>query len=315
LLLKKMASPKVTVVSPHPHILGEGPVWDERNNNLVYVDIVGHEVVRLNTVTGIYSKMNLGAVVGFAIPTTKSAHKMVVGSKKRLQMIDFADLSVTDLAEEVEKDLTGNNRFNDAKCDALGRLWAGTMGNEKVIGKEFQQEKSALYSLDADLTLRKQVEKVTISNGTIWSRDNKTMFYIDSPRQSVDAFDFDLQQGKLSNRRTVLNFNSGPLASKFKGFPDGMTIDADGKLWVAFFDGANVTRFDPETAKILQTVKIPASKTTSMCFGGPGYQDMYVTSAQFGLTEEDIKNEPGAGHTFKVTGLGIRGVPDYMFSG
>jgi gluconolactonase len=280
----------------------------------MYVDIVGHEVVRLNTVTGIHSKTNVGSVIAFATPTTKSANKVVIGVKKQLQMLDLVDQSVTNLAEEVEKDLTGNNRFNDAKCDALGRLWPGTMGNEIVIGKEFEQEKSALYSLDANLTLKKQVEKVTISNGTIWSLDNKTMFYIDSPSFKVDAFDFDLQQGKLSNRRTVLNFKSGPLSS-FKGFPDGMTIDADGKLWVAFFHGWNVTRFDPETATPLQTVKIPAAKTTYPCFGGPGYQDLYVTSGRFGLTDEELKNEPDAGHTFKVTGLGIRGVPVNKFAG
>jgi len=308
-----MAAPKIEVVSCEPLSLGEGPIWDSRNNNLVVVDIKGHNIWRVNTVTGKQEKTPVVEDIGFAIPTVKSADRMVFASKKQLQFIDFSNsMSITNVAEEVEQELTGNNRFNDAKCDASGRLWAGTMGSESTP-MSFQKNVSALYSLDADLTLRKQVEKVSISNGTIWSLDNSIMYYIDSLECSVDAFDFDLQNGILRNRRKVINFKQpSPTNNEL---PDGMTIDAEGKLWVAVFNGGKVIRFDPETAKELQTLKFPASKTTSCCFAGPGLQDMYVTSAHFGLSEANRKAEPKAGHTFKVTGLGVRGVPDHMFAG
>jgi gluconolactonase len=280
---------------------GEGPFWEESTKSLLYVDILAGDVHRWNTTTNSDSKIHLDDDVSFIIPRSRG-DGYVIGLGKSLAFLDW-DKGTTEKIVGVEEGT--NNRFNDAKCDPSGRLWAGTMGQETEPANP-EPQMGSLYSLDKSRTLKKHVDKIDISNGLAWSLDNKTMYYIDSLPRKVYAFDFDLASGTISNQRTAVDFNVSSVAEL--GFPDGMCSDVEGKLWVACYAAGKVIRFDPETGKQLQTINFPAKRITSCCFGGPNYDELYVTCGKTGLSEEEFSSQqPLAGSVFKVTGLGVRG--------
>jgi len=288
---------------------GEGPFWEESSSSLLYIDILNGGVHRWNSITGEDTAFNLSDSVSFIIPRS-SGNGYVIGLGRTVSILDWDSATTAKLCEV---DSGTKNRFNDAKCDASGRLWAGTMGFESAPG-ELDRYQGSLYSMDADHSVRNHVNKIDISNGMAWSLDNSVMYFIDSLPRKVYAFDFDLATGSLSNQRTAVDFGTGTVDTL--GFPDGMSIDQDGKIWVACYGAGKVIRFDAETGKALQTVTFPVKKTTSCCFGGPDFRDLYVTSGKWGMTDEEFHtNQPLAGSVFKVTGLGVRGFPAPTFSG
>ncbi|KAB0338481.1 hypothetical protein FD755_025241, partial [Muntiacus reevesi] len=190
------------------------------------------------------------------------------------------------------------------------RKWKkGSTMAEETAPAVLERRQGSLYSLFPDHHVEKYFDQVDISNGLDWSLDHKIFYYIDSLSYSVDAFDYDLQTGKISNRRSVYKLE------KEEQIPDGMCIDVEGKLWVACYNGGRVIRLDPETGKRLQTVKLPVDKTTSCCFGGKDYSEMYVTCARDGLDSKGLLQQPEAGGIFKITGLGVKGIPPYPYTG
>ncbi|XP_067669758.1 regucalcin-like isoform X2 [Haliotis asinina] len=205
--------------------------------------------------------------------------------------------------------------LNDGKVDASGRLWIGSCFYGKDIPEPDNWPKSqgSLYSLDADGSVKKHISNISISNGMDWTDDNNVMYYVDSIPRQVWAFDFDITAGTISNKRTVADFSSTEIHDM--GFPDGMAIDTEGKLWMACFDAGKVVRIDPETGTVIRTVKFPCEKITSCCFGGEDFNDLYVTSSKFLMTPAQLEKTPLAGSVFKVTGLGVRGRKANTFSG
>lgn len=292
----------VTVLAKNTCITtGEGPFWEESTQSLLYVDILAGDVHKWDTTTNTDSKIHLDEDVAFVIPKARG-DGYVISQGRSLAFLDWS----TGVAKKlVEVEHGTRNRFNDGKCDASGRLWTGTMGHESAPAKP-ELQMGSLYSFDKDHVLKKHVDKIDISNGFAWSADNKTMYYIDSIPRKVYAFDFDLEAGTVSNQRTAVDFGGSSIEEL--GYPDGMCIDLDGKLWVACYASGKVVRFDPETGKQLQTVNFPTKRITSCCFGGPNYDELYVTCGRTGLTDEEFHSEqPLAGSVFKVTGLGVRG--------
>ena len=158
--------------------------------------------------------------------------------------------------------------------------------------------------------VKKFMSDVSVSNGMAWSLDWTKMYYIDSPTRKIYRFDYNEETGDLTNRETTIDFKE----DKTHGLPDGMTIDSEGKIWVAEFHGGCVCRWDPATGEMLQRIPIPALKTTSCCFGGPNYDTLFVTSCSMGYTPEELeKKNPEAGFIFAVTGLGVKGMPPQFF--
>ncbi|XP_059183810.1 regucalcin [Centropristis striata] len=299
-----MSSVKVECVVEAGALIGEGPVWEESTQTLLFVDIVGQKIHRWSPTTNQTESVETGDMVGFAVPRKSGGY--VAGVGRSIVAVDWSTQKMTTLAE-VDKDKP-NNRLNDGKVDPIGRLLAGTMGKE-VRPAEVEKQQGSLFSVTSDLTVTKHVSQVDISNGLDWSLDQKTLFYIDSLSLTVDAFDYDINTGQLGNRRVVYRMEEG------EGLPDGMTIDAEGRLWVACYNGGRVINIDPATGVRLQTVSLPVMKTTSCCFGGPDYSDLYVTSASVGLDQSERRQQPQAGGTFRVTGLGVKGRPSNSFSG
>ncbi|XP_060625827.1 regucalcin-like [Anolis sagrei] len=301
-----MSSIKIETIVKEKNRMGECPVWEERQNSLVFVDINSQKVCRWNSITNEVQCVPVDARVGSIALRKCGGYVITVGT--RFAFLDWEDQNLVNIIDlEADKP---NNRFNDGKVDPMGRYFAGTMAEETAPGVRARHQ-GALYTLPPDCCVMKQIEKVDISNGLDWSLDHRTFFYIDSLTYAVHAFNYDVCTGEIdrSSCKPVYKLE------KEEALPDGMCIDIDGKLWVACFDGGRVIRIDPETGKRIQTVRMPASRITSCCFGGKDYSEMYVTSAYDGLDKVKLAKEPHAGEIFKITGLGVKGIPQHYFAG
>jgi sugar lactone lactonase YvrE len=192
------------------------------------------------------------------------------------------------------------NRFNDGKCDPAGRFWAGSMPMNEL------EPTGSLYMFEGTKSERK-IEQVTVSNGLTWSLDRRCFYFIDSPTLSIVSYDYEIGTGAISNKNIVVKMDVK------EGYPDGMTIDEEGMLWVAHWDGWQVARWDPETGKKILSVRMPVSKPTSVCFGGANMDELFVTSDSRGIIGKDWNEQPLAGGTFVVRGLGVKGLHLFRF--
>lgn len=286
----------VTVVVESPAQLGEGPSWDAENNRLLWVDIEGFKVHAYDPVTGEDQAYDVGEHVGAVVPYR--GDEVIVALRSGFytyHLITGERQAITDPEQDKP-----TNRFNDGKCDAYGRFWAGTMSlnNEEKAG--------SLYCLEDGKPVRTMVEQVSTSNGLGWSPNLEFMYYIDTPTRSIDRFDFDLASGTITNRTSIISI------PEEMGFPDGMTVDAEGMLWVAHWGGGKVTRWNPETSELLQQVEVPADQVTSCCFGGPDLEDLYITTARIGIKEERLQETPQAGSLFVVR-PGVQGQKTHAY--
>lgn len=192
-------------------------------------------------------------------------------------------------------------RMNDAKCDVAGRMWGGTMTVERRPGA------CALYRLDPDGTVSSMLGDVTLSNGLGWSPDGRTMYYIDTPLRSIAAFDFDVNAGTITRRRHLVQIEGGA------GNPDGMTVDAEGCVWVAMAHGSGIRRYTP-SGRLDRMVSLPVRKVTSCSFGGARLDQLFVTTACVGLSEQELAAEPLAGAVLCCE-VGAMGLPVDRFAG
>jgi len=305
-----MASPKIDCLLKNCcETCGEGPHWDVASQSLYYVDIVCGGIKRWNSVTGETKGVNLDKQVGFVIPSDKGG--VVAGYDKHMIRVDLDAADPSAFTKLLTVDQDKNTRFNDAKCDASGRLWAGTMGHEGDVPGVVKTGDGSLYSIEGDLSVKHQVGGIDLSNGMDWTDDNSIMYFIDSVPRKVYAFDFNIAEGSVSNQRTVVEFGEGTMATH--GLPDGMCIDNEGKIWVACFSSSTVKRFDPETGKLLQELKFPATNITSVAFGGKNLDELYVTCSKHNCPNPD--SQPLAGSIFRVTELGVKGRAPNNFKG
>jgi L-arabinonolactonase len=278
--------------------LGEGPVWSTEEQALYWVDIVGPTVHRLDEATGEVGTWQLPSEVG-SMALRRVGDGAVVALRSGFHLLDF-DTGTTHLLCDPEGDLPAN-RFNDGKCDRQGRFWAGTMDDAE------QDASGSLYRLDADGRCERMVGDIICSNGLGWSPDDATMYHTDSWRFRIDAWDFDPATGALDNRRAFVQLAPGRVA------PDGLTVDAEGCLWVATWDGWQVVRYTPDGA-VERVVDLPVPRPTSCTFGGPDLDRLYITSARRGLDEETLAQAPLSGAVF-VLEPGVRGLPEPEYAG
>ncbi|KAJ8723565.1 hypothetical protein PYW08_003477 [Mythimna loreyi] len=302
------------VLSPvtDPVWLGEGPHWDHGAQALYFVSIFDGTLHKL--VDGSHYKAKLDGMPTFVIPIEGKPNHFAVGLNRKVVEVEWeggdGNAKVKRTIAEVDKEHP-NNRFNDAKADPRGRLFAGTMGHEYEPGK-FNLKMGSLYRFEEDGTPQKLVDGIDISNGLCWDVANKAFYFIDSFEYTIRRYDYDIETGEIANPRTVFsmaehNKHLGKDEKNLTGIFDGMTIDTQGNLWVANFDGYQVLKIDPKNGKLLQTIRIPALQTTSVTFGGPELDILYVTTASMNRGEEQ---RPPAGATFKIEGTGSKGYPN-----
>jgi sugar lactone lactonase YvrE len=282
-------------------LLGEGPVWDHRTGRLYWVDIEGFKLHIYDPAAREHGTINIGQFIGsFAV---RQAGGLVAALKSGFAAIDPETGEITPIAD-AESHLPGN-RFNDGKCDPAGRFWAGSL----CLDEDNGQGKGNLYCLYPDHSVQLKAPGVWISNGLAWTQDARTMFYIDSPMKTVTAYDYDKATGDIANPRVVISVPAHEM-----GFPDGMTIDEEGMLWIAHWDGSRICRWNPQTGAVLAEIKLPVSRPTSCVFGGEDLGTLYITSARTRLSQEKLAGQPLAGSLFKCR-PGVRGLPMNEFAG
>jgi len=280
----------IEVVGDYRATWGEGPIWSD--GKLVYVDIEKHEVISFDPQSGEEKIWNVGERVGTVVPRSQGG--FVIGGDNGFSFLDSDTGKVSLISDpEPEKE---DNRFNDGKCSPDGYFFAGSISLVKKEGD------ARLYSLSPSLEVEEAFGPVTNSNGIVWSASGDTVYYIDTPRKAVLRFDY--AAGKLSNPREVVS------TGNYEASPDGMAIDSDGNLWIAFCHGACVICYSPETGEELRKIDLPCLETTACVFGGDNLEDLYVTT---GVHKSEVEED--AGRLFVIKGLGVKGVPAHSFAG
>jgi sugar lactone lactonase YvrE len=288
-------TPKV-VVDAHAEI-GEGPVWDSVRGVLLWVDITGKLVHEFDPRTGSDAAFPVPMPVGSL--ALRESGGMVLAMEDGFWLWG-AGLNDVKRFVPVEADMP-ENRMNDGKVDPGGRFWAGTMAYDERL------DHGALYRLDPDGTVHTMLSPVSLSNGMDWSIDATVMYYADTLAHSVDAFDFDLPSGAISNRRVLIEVDPSD------GGPDGLCVDAEGFIWLAIWGSSEVRRYTP--AGVLDSVvRLPVTQVTSVCFGGTDMGDLYITSAAKRLSEEELASQPSAGALFRAR-PGVKGRESFRFKG
>lgn len=277
-------------------ILGEGAFWDHKNERLYWVDIDGMKVHIYDPKTKENKSFVTPTQVGTVVPKNKT--EAVIALADGVYMLN-TDTGAINLLSDVESAMT-YNRFNDGKCDPNGNLWVGSM--------HFEQSSpiANLYKVDPQGKATKMLDSITISNGIVWTQDKKTMYYIDTPTMHIRAFDFDPINSTISNERIAV------VVPQSLGYPDGMTIDSEDKLWVGLWNGNSVARFDPISGTLMSKIEVPAHNVTSCSFGGKNFETLYITTASVDMTEEEQKKYPFAGSLFQVN-PGVKGVKGNFF--
>jgi sugar lactone lactonase YvrE/DNA-binding IclR family transcriptional regulator len=287
----------VRCVIPASTFLGEGPHWSARDEKLYFVDILAPAVCTGDPADGSYVTMSVPDLIGFVIP--RQSGGFVAAMHGEIRGLDLSTGGITPIASP-EADKPGN-RFNDGKCDRLGRLWAGTLAIDTAPGE------GRLWRIDPDGKAFEMDSGFHVSNGLGWSPDDKIFYFTDTAKQTIYAYDFDLAAGTISNRRV---FVTVPEAS---GKPDGLTVDAEGFVWSAHWDGWCVTRYDPQ-GQVDRVFNLPVPRPTSCVFGGPDMQTLFVTSARIRLSAAQLVDAPLSGSVFAID-TGIKGLLDPMFAG
>ncbi len=288
----------VEVRVPIHALVGEGPIWDTEEDVLWWIDILSSKLYAFDPATNENREWDTGQHVGTVVPWQKNTVMLALQNGFGSFCLETGTVTILN---DPECNLPGN-RFNDGKCDPTGRFWAGTMAYDNPINQ------GSLYRLDTDFTVTKILGGIGISNGIIWSLDHTTMYYIDSTSYKVRSWSYDLDTGSIGEEKVVLS-----VTPDF-GLPDGMTIDEEGMLWIAFYGGSKVCRVHATSGEILDTIELPASAITACAFGAPGLDTLYITSAAQGMSPEELAASPESGNLFSVQ-TGFRGVPADRFAG
>jgi sugar lactone lactonase YvrE len=275
--------------------LGEGPVWDERTESLFWIDILNYRVHQFFPDRGTGPVFEVGDLVG-CIALTHS-DTLLVALRHGLARLDLTTGEVEHLVE-VEKGKP-DNKLNDGKPDAQGRFWFGSFSQN--------EGEAALYRYDPDGSLHVMQDGMTGSNGLGWSPDGRTFYLTESGEKKIYAFDFDAAAGEIRDRRVLVDLSDGDPT------PDGLSVDEEGCVWSAQFDGAGVIRFAPD-GRELSRLELPVKRTTSCAFGGPERKQLYVTTASVGLSEQEIDENFHSGDLFCVS-LDVAGLPFHRFGG
>jgi len=276
-------------------VLGEGPVWVAREQALYWVDIKGRKIFRLGE-RGKLEQWETPFRVGSLAP--RAGGGFIAGTDHGIASVDL-DAGRFAIIHQPEAHLPGN-RFNDGKVDRAGHFWAGTMDDNH------QNATGTLYRVEPDLRCIAVDEDYKITNGPAFSPSGETMYHNDSARRVTYAFDLD-RDGNATNRRLFANHGDSD------GFPDGLTVDSEGCLWIAFWGGWCVRRYSP-AAECLREVELPVEQPSSCAFGGPELDRLYITSASIGLDEAARAVQPQAGGLFMAS-PGVRGIAEIPFAG
>jgi sugar lactone lactonase YvrE len=288
---------EIACVAPLGCTLGEGPVWDEAGY-VWWVDIKAPALHRYRPEGGETRTWPLPEPVGAA--ALRRSGGLILALQTGFAFFDPDTGALQRLFDP--EPLSAQNRLNDGKCDVQGRFWVGSMHDPE------QDPSGHLYRLDPDLGLERFEMGFVVTNGPAWSGDGRTFYFTDSAGRRVFAFDFDMDAGRLGDRRLFVELTPE------EGHPDGQCVDIEDCVWTAHWNGSRLTRRRPD-GTLDRTVALPVPLVTSCCFGGPGLDVLYVTTARVGLKPAALEQAPLSGGLFAIRGLGVRGRPSQRFGG
>ena len=275
------------LIADYECVTGEGPLWHPDERRLYWLDIPKGRIFRYDPASGEHEMCYEGDFVGgFTIQSDGALLLFMAKGAVKTWRDGMVETILEEIPEERE------SRFNDVIADPAGRVFCGTMPTEERLGR--------LYRLDTDGSVTKLVEGIACTNGMGFTPDRKQMYYTDSLVGEIYIFDYDQESGAISDQRVFVRTPEG------EGIPDGMTVDAEGYVWSARWDGGIVARYSPDGAEDMR-IEFPAKKVSSVTFGGEDYRDIYITTAG---GDNKAEEGPGAGALFRVR-LGIRGVPEF----
>lgn len=272
--------------------LGESPAWDAKTQTLYWIDILERRVY-----AGRKPILQLDHYVGCLAPRRNGG--LIIAQRSGIWALEPNMKRLRKLGAP-RREFAGN-RFNDGKCDPRGRFLAGTMDHSE------KEATGALYSFTPEGKITRLLKGLRISNGMAWSPDGRTLYFTDTPTRKIRAFDYDLKTGQIANSREIIHFD------KSFGFPDGMTTDSDGNLWIAMWGGGRVSQWKPD-GTLLAQFGVPAPNVTSCVFGGPAMNELFITSALVGMDKTGFKRFPQAGAIFRME-TNVTGMPTYEFAG
>ncbi len=275
--------------------LGESPMWHPQQK-LYWVDIEKMELHNFDPATNVHWMLSTEKRIGSVVPAKNG--NLILALQGEIAELGLGSHTIKKIID-LEPDLP-MNRCNDGKCDKQGRLWVGTMNID------CKSMEGSLYCIDAKLNITSVLQNITIANGMCWSLKGDKMYFIDSSEHCVKCFDFNLNHPGLSNEKVVVKSRTA------KELPDGMCIDSEDMLWVAFWGGQRVGRYNPKTGEQLAHIELPALNVTSCCFGGSDLKILYITTARQGLSQQQLLKYPLSGSVFSST-VKVSGLPVNFF--
>jgi len=262
-------------------LLGESPLWNYFDDSLYFVDIKKPSINRLSVRSGYFESIEAPTEIG-CIALTQDGN-LIAAMQSGLAFVNFST-SKYSFFSSIDNDLK-NNRPNDGKCDAVGRLWIASMDNNEI------NPSGRLWCTSHLAPPAIWDSNFVIGNGIDWSPDSKKMYFTDSVNRMIYVYDYDLHSGSITNKRIFAKIE------KVDGFPDGLTVDCEGYIWSAHWDGWRITRYSP-SGIIDRIIRTPVPRPTSLTFGGQNLTNLYITTACHGLSETDLKKSPLSGSLF-----------------
>jgi L-arabinonolactonase len=287
---------KITQIDTPRCIIGEGPVWDVAEQALYFIDILGKKVLRFNPASGETREWAVPDVIGsMALRVGGGA---VVALATGVHSLDFESGACAMLA--TSSDLNEMVQLADGKVDRRGRFIVGSSD------RAMEQARGKLYVLEGNPILREIDDNIIIANGPCWSPDDKILYHSDSIRNTIFAYDYDIDTGTAANRREFAS------TEELGGIPDGATIDSDGCMWMAICEGQKVVQFRPDGA-LERVIDMPVKCPASVMFGGAALDQLYVTSLSPAFLGRE--EAPLDGCTFVIEGLGVKGIEEPRYAG
>lgn len=276
------------------NILGEGPLWHAERKSCFWVDIEGFYLYEYTWKERTVKSRKMESYVTMIVQG--EGDQLLLGMKGGLARYHL-DSGKLDWVTDIDKDIV-HHRCNDGACDSRGRVWVGTMD------MKFTKESGTLYCVDENLVIKKKLDHISISNGLAWSADNTKLYYIDSPKHTVEEYHFDEATGDIRFERDAICIPEN------MGTPDGMAMDEEGMLWVAHWGGFGVFRWNPFNGALLGSIDLPVPNVTSCAFAGEQLDHLIITTARENLTEKELAEYPDSGGLF-IARPGVKGLPVY----
>ena len=285
--------------------LGEGVLWSKTDQKLYWLDVpMPSKLHQLHIPTNNHDTFDMPEMI--TAMSVRPSGDLLIASHHGINNFNFENKELTKILD-IEPHLP-NNRCNDGASDAKGRFWIGTMQNNispEATDIEIKENSGNLYCVNHDLSFKKFESDIGVSNTLAWSPDNTKFYFTDTLTGIIFSYDFDLEKGEISNKQEF--------AKHDRGYPDGSTVDSEGGLWSCRWGGSSVIRFDPN-GKVDEIVEVPVESVTNCTFGGENLDTLFITTARWGMSQEQIDNNPSAGGLFSVK-PGVTGVADNQFGG